>query len=63
MSWPAGEQDKEKRRSIAKLLTKQEFWREVYLAAYKITENLDKARQEADKALLAFEFKFRDETS
>lgn len=63
MAWDQGDQDKAKRRAIAQLLTKQEFWRAIYVEAYKITTNHDKARQEADAALRDFEFKFRDDVS
>lgn len=63
MSWPAGEQDKEKRRDIARLISKKEFWRAVYLESFRQSHNLGTASREADTALLAFERKFLEDES
>lgn len=63
MSWPAGEQDKEKRRDIARLISKKEFWRAVYLESFHQSHDLTLANEEANIALLAFELKFKEDES
>jgi hypothetical protein len=63
MAWANGEQDRAKRKAIAQLLTRQEFWRTIYVESFKVHQNQDTARQDADWALRDFEFKFRDDVS